>query len=113
MSIYEEDWNFDREQYVSSRKCGKPLGPGAPHYPNTAERVLLTQMMQRSGKTEEQVRADKGNRQKLAAAQKSMGAPSTWQQKEARRKLESKRQRRRAASRVGVEVWQLKEKNGG
>jgi hypothetical protein len=74
MSWYEDDEEreFDHVDFRSARKYGKPMGAGAPHYPNTAERVLLTQMMQKSGQTEEQVRADKSNRQKLAEASKSM-----------------------------------------
>ena len=74
MPWYEDDEEreFDHVNFQSARKVGKPMGPGSPHYPNTAERVLLTQMMQKSGKTAEQVRADKSNRQKLAKAAKSM-----------------------------------------
>lgn len=75
MSWYEDDDTNSEgyyESHQSARKAGKPMGPGAPHYPNSAERVLLTQMMQKSGQTEEQVRAEKSNRQKLAKAAKSM-----------------------------------------
>lgn len=40
MSVYEKaGWDFDREEFTSSRKIGKPLGKNAPHYPNKAERV--------------------------------------------------------------------------
>lgn len=72
---YEE---FDKDgHYVfrSPRKQGRPMGPGNPHLPNKAERKLLTNMMKAGGLTEEQVRAIKGNRQKLSAAAKSMSQP--------------------------------------
>lgn len=113
MGIYNVDdgWEFGRESYMSGRKYGKPMGPGAPHYPNTAERVLLTQMMQRSGQTEEQVRNDKSNRQKLAGARKSMCKPGpSLTRKGSRQEFEAKRRLRQAAAWAGVEVWQLKEK---
>lgn len=116
MSIYEDGytvwdkwgrdgWDHDRQQVFSSRKSGKPLGLGAPHYPNKAERKLLTQMMQKSGQTEEQVRASKSNRQKLAAASKSM---SRSQSVHNRRAYEAKVARRNEAARLGVQVWELK-----
>ncbi len=107
MSIYEEDWDFERQQYVSSRKVGKPLGYGFPHYPNKAERALLIQLMKKSGKTEEQVREDKSNRRKLAQASKSMSS-STMESRKSRRDYKLKIARRRQAARLGVEVWQLK-----
>ena len=68
MGWYDDDY----VTCSSVRKIGKPMGPCAPHYPNKAERVLLTQMMQKSGKTEAEIREDKSNRIKLSAAQKSM-----------------------------------------
>lgn len=68
MSIYANDWDPERQQYVSSRKCGKPLGPDAPHYPNKSERRELTRLMQASGMTEDEVRVVKENRQRLASA---------------------------------------------
>lgn len=74
MSVYDTigAWDYEREEYITSRKVGKPMGRDAPHYPNKAERVLLTQMMQKSGQTEEQVRSNIDNRRKLAEAAKSM-----------------------------------------
>lgn len=100
MSWYDtEDYSDEHTYYVSSRKNGKPMGPGAPHYPNTAERVLLTQMMQKSGKTEAEVRADKSNRQKLAEAQKSM---HLGKGKQHRCNILLKRAKQRIAAELGV-----------
>lgn len=109
MSIYErayyvDDWDREREMHVTGRKVGKPLGSDNPHYPNKAERKLLTQMMQKSGQTEEQVRESKSNRRKLAAASNSM---SKSQSGHSRREYEMKIDRRNRAARLGVQVWQL------
>jgi len=106
MSIYEEHWHEERQEYVSDRKVGKPLGPNAPHYPNKAERVLLTQMMQKSGMTEEQIRAVKENRIALANASKSTTSPRG--DEDFRYKLRVKRSRRATAKRLACEVWELK-----
>lgn len=110
MSMYDygwacrDYWDSERQEYTSSRKAGKPLGPDAPHYPNKAERKLLTQMMQKSGQTEDEVRASKSNRQKLAAASKSMMQTKGYNR---RYEYEIKIRRRNEAARLGVEVWQL------
>lgn len=102
MSYEFDDDEFDLPSY-STRKFGKPLGPNAPHYPNKAERKLLTRMMQKSGQTEEEVRKSKSNRQKLAAAAKSMqGSSST---KNSRQAFELKRRKRNIAFYLGVPVW--------
>lgn len=74
MSHYDEhekgDWDHERQDYVSGRKYGKPLGPGAPHIPNGAERKELARIMQRSGLSEEEVRLNKVHRVALAKARK-------------------------------------------
>lgn len=72
--MYSDD-EYEVRHYQSARKVGKPMGYGAPHIPNKAERKLLTRMMQKSGQTEEEVRESKSNRQKLAIAAKSMSKP--------------------------------------
>ncbi len=106
--IYDEIWDDERQEYVSSRKIGKPLGPNAPHYPNKSERVLLTQMMQKSGLTEEQVRAIKSNRVKLAQAQKAPEyGTRPWRGPNSRANFELKRRKRQEANRLGVQVWEL------
>jgi hypothetical protein len=69
--IYDLDWDEDRQNYVSSRKVRRPLGPNAPHIPNKQEARELRRLMAKSGNSAEEVKADKGNRRKLAAAQKS------------------------------------------
>ena len=108
MSIYTngyptfDDYDLGRNEFVSSRKIGKPMGPDAPHYPNKAERVLLTQMMQKSGQTEKQVRADKSNRQKLAAAAKSM---SRAKDRGHRREILLKRLKQSIAASLGVPAY--------
>jgi hypothetical protein len=110
MTIYDIDWDDgdgEWQDYVSSRKIGKPMGHNAPHYPNKAERVLLTQMMQKSGQTEEQVRSEKSNRIKLAAARKSMSQPKSWVGILRRLKLIKNRRRRVQAAQLGVQVWEL------
>ena len=101
MPWYEDDEEnpFDHVSFRSARKAGKPMGAGAPHYPNSAERVLLTQMMRKSGQTEEQVRADKSNRQKLAKAAKSM---SQGKGKKHRYEILLKRAKRSIAAALGV-----------
>lgn len=114
MSIYVEGyianngWDEERQKMIGGRKVGKPLGPDAPHYPNKAERVLLTQMMQKSGQTEEQIRAIKSNRRKLAVAAQSM---MKSQNPQARREYEVKMRRRKEAAWLGLEVWELQQKN--
>jgi hypothetical protein len=54
------------------------LGYGNPHIPNKAERKLLVNLMKKGGLTEEQVRANKGNRQALAKAAQSMSQPKEY-----------------------------------
>ncbi len=89
MSGWEDNVIEDRAPYRVKRKRGKPMGDGAPHIPNKAERKLLTTMMRESGQTEEQVRASKSNRQKLAKAAKSMqeAKPNGHRQQVERRRL--------------------------
>ena len=101
MGWYDDDY----VSCSSARKIGKPMGPCAPHYPNKAERVLLTQMMQKSGKTEAEIREDKSNRIKLSAAQKSM---SQGKGKNRRFNLLLKRAKSNAAFYLGVPVWDQK-----
>lgn len=108
MSIYDYGWarrdylDEERQVYASSRKTGKPLGPDAPHYPNKSERKRLTQLMQKSGQTEEEVRESLSNRRELAKARKSASFG-----KGDRRAYELKIARRNEAERLGVQVWEL------
>ena len=110
MSIYVEGyianngWDEERQKMIGGRKVCKPLVPDAPHYPNKAERVLLTQMMKKSGQTEEQIRAVKSNRQKLAVAAQSM---MKSQNPRARREYEVKMRKRKEAAQLGIQVWEL------
>lgn len=107
-TIYEEDWDYEREQYVSSRKCGLPLGPNAPHYPNKSERKVLAQMMQSSGMSEEEVRAVKENRQKLAkAAKEPMKKGDTD-----RYALRVKRHARSIAKSRNIPIWEAQKAAG-
>ena len=101
-TIYDQDWDEERQLYVTSRKCNKPLGPDAPHYPNKSEAAMLRRLMQEGQCSEEEVRSRKGNRQKLAQAAREPMRPG----KTDRLALEAKR-RRSQAKRLGVEVWQL------
>jgi len=94
--------NVVEDRYRSSRKRGKPMGKGAPHIPNKAERKLLTTMMQTSGQTEEQVRASKSNRQKLAKAAKSMSQPKPDGH---RQLVERRRCQRQAALIMGIPAY--------
>lgn len=99
--IYDEDWDSGREEYVSSRKCGKPLGPDAPHYPNSSERRELIKIMKKSGMSEAEVRDVKSNRQALAKARKaptSRGSTDRW-------RLKAKRIARGIALNSGVPIW--------
>lgn len=104
-SIYEQDWDDERQLYVSGRKVGLPLGPNAPHHPNKAERAELKRLMREGQCGEDEVRASKGNRQKLAKAAKSPMALGSTD----RRDLEKKRARRQAAKSLGVEAWAVPE----
>ena len=101
--IYDQDWDWERQQWVSSRKVGRPLGENAPHIPNKAERKALTRMMQKSGQTEEEVRESLSNRRALAAARKQ----PTMDGKVDRYALAVKRSKREMAKRLGCEVWQI------
>lgn len=83
--------------YLSPRKA---LAPPDRHIPNKAERILLTQMMQAGGLTEEQVRAVKGNRQKLAAARKSMSQGDGANKD----RLKMRRLRQEAATKLGTHI---------
>lgn len=100
MGFYDDD--VSHEQHVSKRKYGKPMGPGNPHYPNKNERKLLTAMMQKSGHTEEQVRADINNRRKLAEAAKEPMKPIPGHNRYA---VLVRRAKRNIAARLGIPVW--------
>lgn len=107
-TIYDEDWDHERQEYVSSRKCGKPLGPDAPHYPNKAERRELARIMQESGLTEDEVRANKDHRRRLAKA-----AKSPMQQGDTdRRQLRIKRHARTLAKAKGIPIWEAQKQAG-
>jgi len=99
--MYDEDYN-DRPlaRHLAPRKLGKPLGRGERHIPNKAERKLLTQMMQKSGQTEEEVRKSKSNRQKLAKARASMSGP-----KPTSIDMEGRRLKRRIMSFTGLKHY--------
>jgi hypothetical protein len=86
------DWDHERQDYVSGRKYGKPMGPNAPHIPNGAERKELARIMQRSGLTEEEVRLNKVHRIALAKARKEPTRSGTTD----RVKLALKRKARKA-----------------
>jgi hypothetical protein len=101
-------YRFEREQYVSGRKCGKPLGPDAPHYPNKAERRELAKIMQESGLTEEEVRKNKDHRRRLAQAAKS----PTQQGSTDRRQLRLKRHARVLAKNKGIPIWEAQKLAG-
>lgn len=101
-SIYEQDWDDERQLYVSGRKVGLPLGPNAPHHPNKSEGKALRRLMAKSGDTEEEVRSSKRHRQELAKARKALTLPNPD-----RRAYELKIARRQKAARLGIEVWQL------
>jgi hypothetical protein len=107
-TIYEEDWDHERQQYVSSRKCGKPLGPDAPHYPNKSEHKALVKLMQASGMTEEEVRAVKENRVLLAKARKEPTKSGDTD----RRKLRIKRYARSLAKSKGIPIWEAQKQAG-
>jgi hypothetical protein len=98
-TIYDKDWDHERQQYVSSRKVGKPLGAGERHIPNKAERKALARLMQASGLTEEEVRENKDNRRKLAQAAKDPMRASGH-----RHEYKVKMARRRIAAELGVLV---------
>lgn len=102
-SIYEQDWDDERQLYVSGRKVGLPLGPNAPHHPNKAERAELKKLMREGQCGEDEVRASKGNRQKLAKAAKSPMARGSTD----RRDLATKRARRAKAKSLGVQAWEV------
>lgn len=108
MSIYDEDWDPERQQYVSSRKCGKPLGAGERHIPNNSERRELARLMQASGMSEDEVRAVKENRQLLAKARKEPTKPGVTD----RRQLRIKRRARSIAKLEGIPIWEAQKKAG-
>lgn len=105
--IYDQDWDSGREEYVSSRKCGKPLGPEAPHYPNSSERKELVKIMKKSGMTEDEVRSVKTNRQALAKARK---APTNRGDTD-RHRLKLKR-KARGIARTGVPILEAQQRVG-
>jgi hypothetical protein len=107
-TIYEEDWDQDRQQYVSSRKCGKPLGPDAPHYPNKSEHKALVKLMQASGMSEDEVRAVKANRQLLANARKEPTKSGDTD----RRQLRIKRYARQLAKSKNIPIWEAQKQAG-
>jgi len=106
--IYDEDWDHERQQYVSSRKSGRKLGPDAPHYPNKSEHKALVKLMQASGMTEEQVRAVKENRQLLAQARKEPTKAGNTD----RRQLRIKRYARQLAKAKGIPIWEAQKQAG-
>lgn len=107
-TIYDQDWDEERQQYVSSRKSGLPLGPNHPHYPNKSEAAMLRKLMRAGKCSEDEVRAQKGNRQKLAEAAKDpMRLGNTD-----RRALKLKRRARNIAAREGIPIWEAQAKVG-
>ena len=107
-TIYDQDWDHERQLWVSSRKSGRKLGPDAPHYPNKAERRELARIMQESGLTEEQVRANKDHRRRLAAAAKSPMKQGGTD----RRELRQKRLARSIAKSKGIPIWEAQKEAG-
>jgi hypothetical protein len=113
MSVYfdydEGDWDDERQHYRSGRKYGKPMGHGAPHLPNKAERKELARIMQASGMTEEEVREDITHRRALAKASKSMSPPSDHAH---RARLRMKQSAKRLAHIEGIPIWEAQKKVG-
>lgn len=107
-TIYDQEWDDERQQYVSSRKSGRLLGPNAPHYPNSSERAMLRNLMRKGRCSEEEVRAQKGNRQKLAEAARDPQRPGTTD----RRALKMKRHARSVAKREGTPIWEAQARIG-
>lgn len=68
MSYYEEDCEF--RSYLSQKKL---LAPPDKHVTNKNEGRLLRKLMQKSGKSEDELRKDKSVRCKLADARSAMG----------------------------------------
>ncbi len=97
----EEDLVVDKT-YMSRRKAGKPLGPGAPHLPNKQEAKELRRLMQKSGESAEAVRTKLANRRKLAEAQKSAQKRANGGTRE---QVLNKRLRRNIAATLGVQSW--------
>lgn len=106
--IYDEVWDHERQQYVSSRKSGRKLGPEAPHYPNKSEHKALVKLMQASGMTEEEVRAIKENRQLLAKARRE----PTKRGSTDRHELRLKRYARQLAKDKSIPIWEAQKKAG-
>lgn len=102
MNYFDEDEDVQPEHRRSARKVGLPMGPSAPHYPNKAERKKLAQICQKSGLTEDEVRAIKKHRVELALARSSMSKGNGHQN---RLRYEIKIQRRLIAYRLNVQVW--------
>lgn len=104
-TIYDQDWDDERQEYVSSRKKGRPLGPNAPHYPNKSEAAMLRSLMREGKCSEEEVRASKGNRQKLAKAAMAPMQKGTTD----RRALKLKRRAREIAKQHDIPIWRAQE----
>lgn len=69
---YEDDDLRERRSFIpAGRKAKRDLGSLDPHIPNKFERAALVQLQQKSGQTEEEVRASLTNRRVLAKAAKS------------------------------------------
>jgi hypothetical protein len=111
MTIYEQGWDFEREQYVSSRKAGRPLGPSAPHYPNKDESACLRQIMARTGLSKEQVLAQKKFRQELAKAQRA-GVKTTPQNRRKRHLLDLRRSAVNLAWAKNIPIWEAQAQVG-
>jgi hypothetical protein len=88
---------------VSERKEGMLLGPNEKHHPNKNESKELRRLMQKSGETEDQVRAKKENRIKLSTAQKPKESNDESINK--RYKFLVKRAKHRIAKYLNVNVW--------
>ena len=107
-TIYDKDWDEERQLYVSSRKTSLPLGLDAPHYPNKSEGAMLRKLMQAGKCSEEEVRSQKGNRQKLAKAAKAPMQKGNTD----RRQLKIKRRARSLAKLEGIPIWEAQVKAG-
>ena len=107
-TIYDKDWDEGRQLQVSSRKVNLPLGHDHPHYPNKSESAMLRKLMQDSKCSEEEVRARKGNRQKLAMAAKEPEQQGNTD----RRQLKIKRRARSLAKAECIPIWEAQARAG-
>jgi hypothetical protein len=86
---------------MEREKYSRPMGAGAPHYPNKNEGKALRQLMAKSGNSKEEVLADKSNRRVIAEAQKA----GTKGDKERRQAYKIKQIKRWIASKLGVPMY--------